>query len=144
MTPGVMNVVPGSAELSIDIRSIERARTKQVTASVHRGITEIAARRKLAAHLELLNQQDPVTLDPRIVQALEDGCRNEGLRFRRMPSGAGHDAMQMAFICPSGMLLVPSRDGISHNRDEWTDHADIVTGLQALVAVALDLAERGY
>jgi acetylornithine deacetylase/succinyl-diaminopimelate desuccinylase-like protein len=59
-----------------------------------------------------------------------------------MPSGAGHDAMQLARLCPAGMLMVPSRRGVSHHRDEWTNLDDIVAGVQVYADVAAVLAEE--
>jgi hydantoinase/carbamoylase family amidase len=143
VTPGVMNVVPGVVELDIDIRGVDLGHRQQVTQRIRDEITEISTRRRLRAELQLLNQQEPVALDPRIMTALEQACKRRGIRSRRMPSGAGHDAMQMARICPAGMLLAPSRAGISHNRAEWTDLDDIVAGVQIMVDVAIELAQLG-
>lgn len=142
VSPGVMNVVPGRVELDIDLRSVDRIHKEQVSDVLRQAITEIAERRQLESELVLLNEQDPVTLDARLVGALELGCRRRNVGARRMPSGAGHDAMQLARICPAGMLLVPSRDGVSHNRAEWTNLDDIVAGVQVLADVAVELADR--
>jgi len=57
-----------------------------------------------------------------------------------MPSGAGHDAQMLARVCPTGMVFVPSHDGISHNPAEHTDPADLAAGADVLLHVLLDLA----
>lgn len=143
VSPGVMNVVPGRVELDIDLRGVDRDHKQQAIDALRQAITELAERRELEAELELLNQQDPVALDARLIDAFEHACRRRAVTARRMPSGAGHDAMQLAHICPAGMLLTPSRDGVSHNRSEWTDLHDIVAGVQVMVDVAIGLMEHG-
>lgn len=141
--PGAINVVPGRAELGIDIRSSDRATKAAVVEALAREIEEIAGRRGLERSLQILTDEEPVALDPRLVGLLERCAEQRGVQALRMVSGAGHDAMQMAQICPSGMLLVPSRAGISHNRQEWTPPDDIVTGTQVLLDAVLSLAYHG-
>ncbi|SPY32754.1 hydrolase [Pasteurella canis] len=64
-----------------------------------------------------------------------------GYSYEIMPSGAGHDAMHMAKLCPTGMIFVPSRDGISHNPLEFTKWEDIEAGIRVLQQVVLTQAE---
>jgi acetylornithine deacetylase/succinyl-diaminopimelate desuccinylase-like protein len=63
-----------------------------------------------------------------------------GLRAIRMPSGAGHDAQNLESICPSGMIFVPSRDGISHSPYEYTTDMDCVYGVNTVLQSVLNLA----
>lgn len=137
--PGAMNVVPGQTDLAIDVRAIDRAARDPVVAAIRADIEEIATRRQLTARLETLSDEAPVPLDPTVVATLERAARAYGHQPQRLPSGAGHDAMHLARLCPTGMLMVPSRAGVSHNRDEWTDLGDIVAGVQVLLAAALEL-----
>ncbi|MDG1463644.1 MAG: M20/M25/M40 family metallo-hydrolase, partial [Acidimicrobiales bacterium] len=65
-----------------------------------------------------------------------------GHSIRRMPSGAGHDAQMLARVCPTGMVFVPSRDGISHNPAEHTDPADLVAGADVLLQTILTLDQE--
>ena len=67
-------------------------------------------------------------------------CEERGIPFEVMPSGAGHDAMQMAKITPTGMIFIPSANGVSHNPTEWTDPEDICLGTQLLVETLLRAA----
>jgi len=65
-----------------------------------------------------------------------------GESTRRLPSGAGHDAMNLAAICPYAMIFVPSEGGVSHAPDEFTPAAECIAGGRVLLATLLDLDER--
>lgn len=72
---------------------------------------------------------------------LPDDCASaRDIPVMQLTSGAGHDAMHIARLCPAGMILVPSRGGISHHRDDWTDLQDVVAGAQVFVDAAIELA----
>ena len=141
--PGAINVVPGRAELGIDVRSSDRETKASVVEALRREIEEMARRRGLERSVQTLTDEAPVALHPALAALLERCARARGLPALRMVSGAGHDAMQIARICPSGMVLVPSREGISHSRQEWTPPDDIVFGTQVLLDAVLHLAEHG-
>jgi N-carbamoyl-L-amino-acid hydrolase len=68
-----------------------------------------------------------------MVQLLEEVCQSEGFPYRLMPCGAGHDAMQMARITETGLVLIPCREGISHNPAEWTELEEVVRGAQVML-----------
>ncbi len=142
VTPNAMNVVPGNAVFDVDLRGGDREDKQQMVARVEQGIKEIALRRSLTVSSQPLTHQEPVEMDSEIVELLTRHCAARGIGQRQMLSGAGHDAMQMARICPAGMVLVPSSAGISHSRDEWTDPELAVPGIQALVDTVIDLAAR--
>ena len=84
-----------------------------------------------------------VIVDRRVIAAFEQRCEARGTPWLRMMSGAGHDAMHIARLCPAGMILAPSRNGISHHRAEWTDLKDIVAGAQIFADTALELVTNG-
>lgn len=140
--PGAINIVPGQVVLSIDIRGTSSEQKRRVVQDVMTEIHETARRRDLEPSIETLGEEEPVVLDPDLIDLLESCCRERSIPHLRMASGAGHDAMQMARICPSAMLLVPSRRGISHNPDEWTELEDLVAGVQAYSDAAWRLATR--
>jgi N-carbamoyl-L-amino-acid hydrolase len=84
---------------------------------------------------------EPVEFDSRVVDQIEQLATTRGLSTKRMPSGAGHDAQMLARICPTGMIFVPSVDGISHNPAEHTDEQDLIIGTQLLADTLLALTE---
>ncbi|MBQ6371109.1 MAG: M20/M25/M40 family metallo-hydrolase, partial [Firmicutes bacterium] len=70
---------------------------------------------------------------------IETGCKESGVKYKRMPSGAGHDAKPMGRFMPMGMIFVPSKDGISHSRLEWTDWEYVDKGADVLYNTLLEL-----
>jgi len=141
--PGAINVVPGRVDLLIDIRSIEGAAKAAVVDRLRAEIDAIALRRDLRTSIQVLTDEEPVLLDRRVIAAFEQRCEARGTPWLRMMSGAGHDAMHIARLCPAGMILAPSRNGISHHRAEWTDLKDIVAGAQIFADTALELVTNG-
>lgn len=131
--PGVINAIPGKAELAVDIRSITTDAKKRVVRLVQAQIRQIARRRKIRAEILPLREEDPVPLDRRIIRLLQECCESRNIAYEIMPSGAGHDAMQMAKVTPAGMLFIPSRRGISHSPLEWSEPEDICLGAQLLL-----------
>jgi N-carbamoyl-L-amino-acid hydrolase len=140
--PGVINAIPGKAELSVDIRSITAAAKNRVVRLVQAKIREIARRRNLRVEILPIREEDPVPLDKRLVDLLKECCEAKGIDYEIMPSGAGHDAMQMAKIAPAGMLFIPSRRGISHSPLEWSDPEDICLGAQLLLDSIIRVANE--
>lgn len=131
--PGVINAIPGKAELAVDIRSITADAKKRVVRLVQAQIRQIARRRKIRAEILPLRDEDPVPLDKRLIRLLQECCESRNIAYEIMPSGAGHDAMQMAKVAPAGMLFIPSRRGISHSPLEWSEPEDICLGAQLLL-----------
>ena len=140
--PGVINAVPGRAELSVDIRSISARSKNRVARLVKQRARAIARERAMAVEVLTIREEDPVPLDPRLLQLSRELCDEKSIDYEIMPSGAGHDAMQMAKITPAGMIFVPSRRGISHNPLEWTAPADIGLGTQLLMETMIRVANE--
>ncbi|EMR06604.1 putative hydrolase [Bhargavaea cecembensis DSE10] len=120
VSPGAMNVVPGEARLDIDIRSTDLESRERVKERVLSKVKEVERRRGLRASILQLSEELPVKLDDGVIADLTESCRSKGISFKKMASGAGHDAMNMTAICPTGMLFVPSKDGLSHTPKEFT------------------------
>jgi N-carbamoyl-L-amino-acid hydrolase len=140
--PGVINAVPGQAELSVDIRSITAAAKRRVVRLVQARMREITRRRGLGIEILPIREEEPVPLDNRLVHLLEECCEARNISYEVMPSGAGHDAMQMAKIAPAGMLFIPSRRGISHSPLEWSDPEHICLGTQLLTDAMIRVANE--
>ena len=84
----------------------------------------------------------PATFDADVVAVLEQAAAGVGATQRRMPSGAFHDAQFMIPICPSGMLFVPSRAGVSHNPAEYSSPTQLAIGTRVLTRAVLHLASQ--
>jgi hydantoinase/carbamoylase family amidase len=140
--PGVINAVPGRAELSVDIRSVSARSKDRVASMVKLKARAIAEARRLGVEILNIREEHPVPLDKRVLRVTKDICDKQGIDYEIMPSGAGHDAMQMAKITPAGMIFVPSTRGISHNPMEWTDPEDICSGAQLLMETIVRVANE--
>lgn len=132
IAPGVMNVIPGGAELGVDIRSIDGATKKRVADKLKDAVSEICARRGITFEIVPISDERPVAIRPAVLDFLEKICREDGGSYMRLPSGAGHDAMHWAERVPTGMLFIPCRDGVSHNPEEYAAPEDIVNAVRLL------------
>ena len=140
--PGVINAVPGRAELSVDIRSTSAQSKARVTRLIKQLAQEIASKRAIGVKVLTIREEDPVPLDRRLLRVTRDLCDEKKLVYEIMPSGAGHDAMQMAKITPAGMIFIPSQRGISHNPLEWSAPEDIALGAQLLMETMIRVANE--
>ena len=142
--PGVINAVPGKTELSIDIRSTTAWSKDRVARMVKRRAQEIARRRGIGCEILPIREENPVPLDKRLLRVTQAICDQKGIDYEIMPSGAGHDAMQMAKITPAGMIFIPSLRGISHNPLEWSAPDDIGLGSQLLMETMIRVANEKF
>jgi hydantoinase/carbamoylase family amidase len=139
--PGGFNVVPGVAELTIDVRSPTAAGFARAEAFVRELLQRVATEERLELELAETHRKNPVSLDAELQEVLERAADAEGASHRRMPSGAGHDAMVLARQVPAAMLFVPSRDGVSHSPDEYTTPEKCDLGARVLARAVRELAE---
>jgi allantoate deiminase len=130
--PGGFNVVPGAAEFSIDVRSATPEGYASLEPLVRDTLGRIASEQGLELELSEAYRLEPLPLAPALIEALESAAAEEGATHRRLPSGAGHDAMEVGRHVPSGMLFVPSRKGISHSPEEFTEPAHCELGARVL------------
>lgn len=139
-TPGVMNVVPGSAQLLIDIRGIDYDSVSRVVSEVIEFSGKVAQEQHTEIKVEKLSSEMPVALSQKLCSVIEHVSKELGLSYRRMPSGAGHDAMNMAELTPTSMIFIPCREGVSHNGAEFASQEDVANGVKLLTEVLYSLA----
>ena len=134
--PGAFNIIPERVEMSLDLRAMK----KGVLRDVRRRVREIA--RSLGnVNVETLMTKGGASMHPAIMKAIEESCLARGVRFKRMASGAGHDAMTFpAREIPAGMIFVPCIDGKSHCPEESIRWEDAAIGTQILADTILRLA----
>lgn len=139
--PNASSVVPGQVTFSMQWRDEDAARLKQMEQVIHDLAKETATERGLEVTLGPVMGIEPVAMDAGLQDALiKSAGQSAPNQWRRMPSGALHDASNMASVMPVAMLFVPSIGGISHAFDEDTDEADLVLGLEVLAGAAQALA----
>ncbi len=134
------NVVPGEVEISFDVRDLDEGVVERVIESLRTRAQEIASSRGLEVLLTPMAGTLGAMMAPEIQDVIEGEAIRLGLSFRRMPSGAGHDAMVFGKKVPSGMIFVPSRGGKSHSPDEWTSKEHCGNGAQVLLGTVIALA----
>ena len=133
LSPGAPSIIPGRAEILFQFRDIDTETLERLEAVLRLGIQESNRRERCTATLEVMNRAKPAPCDPAIQDALAGAA--EALapaKWRRMPSGAGHDAQFLAQRMPAGMLFVPSIGGISHHWTEDTAPTDLAMGIRVL------------
>lgn len=138
--PDLVNVVAARATMTIDLRNTDDAVLAESEWRLREQVGELAAAEGVDAAWRSLARFAPVAFDPAVVDLVARAAEKRGHRVMRLPSGAGHDAQMLARMCPTGMVFVPSRAGISHNPAEFTEPADLAAGTQVLADVLVELA----
>ena len=140
--PGAFNVIPGAVEYSMDIRAEVAATRDAAVAAITAEIEAIAARRSLEVSVALMQDLAASPCDPGLTILLEAAVAETGQAVRRLPSGAGHDAMVIADLCPTAMLFIRCEGGISHNPREAVSEADCALAAKAMLGFVERLAAR--
>jgi N-carbamoyl-L-amino-acid hydrolase len=141
-SPGAFNIVPARASLALEFRAPRKDRFLELERALLDLAQALARQFGLGLEVEFLGKHQPTPLSPAVAAAIRDAAETLGLRIHEMSSGAGHDAQSMAAVCPSGMVFVPSVEGASHSRREFTPWPDCVNGANVLLLAALHFASR--
>jgi N-carbamoyl-L-amino-acid hydrolase len=140
LEPGVVNVIPGRATLTVDLRDSDAGRLSGAEESLAAFVEKLRRESGVRIEGERLVRFDPVAFDPAICERVEAAAQRRGLSSRRMTSGAGHDAQMIARIAPAAMIFVPSTAGISHSPREHTPEDALIAGANVLLDVVAELA----
>jgi N-carbamoyl-L-amino-acid hydrolase len=140
--PGARNIIPGRVEFPVELRDLDRVKTERLGARIQKRFAQIAREENVKIECMPLQADDPALTDVRIRDAIREAARNAGFSTLDMPSGAGHDAQQIARLAPIGMIFVPSRDGISHSPREYSSPEDVARGAEVLYRTVLLLDSR--
>ncbi|MDR1520174.1 MAG: allantoate deiminase [Planctomycetota bacterium] len=131
-SPNAVNVVPGETLFTMDCRHTDERLLREFTAEVEQDMRRIAGEMGIGIEIDNWMNEKPVPMDGAIASLIEDVCGEQKLDYRKMHSGAGHDAQIFAAHVPTGMIFVPSIAGISHNPAEDTGLDDIRAGITVL------------
>ncbi len=138
--PGSFSVVPGRADFTLEFRSASAEAMAAIEQEVFALAEDIASTRGLGFVSRVVDRTAPVAAAPRLLGLMEEECRALGYPSMRLPSGAGHDAQILAGACDSGMIFVPSPDGVSHSPAESLRWDDLEKGANLLLRTLLRLA----
>lgn len=138
--PNTPNVIPGEVLFTLDIRHSEEDELERFCEKLLAECNEIAVKRGVILEVTSVLHTVPAPMDTKLSAMLENICRQQAKTYRMMVSGAGHDAQLFAPRCPTAMIFVPSRAGISHSPEEYTSPEQLVAGLEVLTAMLYELA----
>ena len=141
--PDLVNVVAREARLTVDLRNTDETLLVEAENQIKECVNSLEESEGVTIESRSLARFEPVVFDQQVIEIVSETASDLGLSATHMPSGAGHDAQMLARVCPTGMIFVPSKDGISHNPNEHTDREDLVAGANVLLqsVLALDVAE---
>jgi N-carbamoyl-L-amino-acid hydrolase len=139
VTPNAPSVVPAEVRFSIDLRHPDNAVVDALDARIRALVAELAA--PCSAELRQIQHSPSLTFDAGVRRAITEAAAALGIGHRDILSAAGHDARQLHYVCPTGMIFVPCRDGVSHNPAEWAEPADLTAGTRVLADTVWRLAE---
>jgi N-carbamoyl-L-amino-acid hydrolase len=135
--PGAPNVIPGKVVLSLELRDLDAAKIKLLYDKIYAETQQIAKDSNTKFDFQEINVNTPAPTNQFMRSHITEAARRLGLTTKLMPSGAGHDAQDMAKLGSVGMIFIPSVGGISHSPREFSHPADITNGANVLLHAVL-------
>jgi allantoate deiminase len=142
LEPGGINIIPGRVSFSLDLRDIDEVMRDRVEARIAAEVARLCEERGIALETEILQTLPPVPCSDLVRGAAGAACEALGFEPFELASGAGHDGMHLAGLCPIGMIFVRSKNGLSHNPDEWSSKEDCAAGVEVLYRTLIELARE--
>ena len=139
-SPNAMNVVPGFAEMWIDVRGVNFDSVTRVIEKIRESAANFAAAEGVKLNIDVISSAKAVHLDDELMRAVADACEKLAVSHLRMIGGGGHDSQNIARIVPTCVLHIPCRNGISHTPEEFAKIEDIMTGVDVLTEVMANVA----
>lgn len=140
--PGAANIVPAQVVFTVDIRSKNEKSIGNVRDKIIADLKELTKNTGVTFEvIDMLNVK-PVRMNEEVISMFKKSAEDSGFSYQMMLSGAGHDAMIMAAVTEVGLIFVPSRDGRSHSKDEWTDYDKLQKGIEMICDTILELGEE--
>ncbi|MFS8113206.1 Zn-dependent hydrolase [Rhizobium jaguaris] len=138
--PGSINAIPDKVTFTVDIRHPDAASVTSIDAKVRAACEEAALSQRCSVEITTSFDMPPGSFSKIMTDRIEAAAQALGLSYKRMISGAFHDALFVARIAPAAMIFVPCRDGISHNEAEYVEPTDIINGARLLLEATLKSA----
>ena len=138
--PGAPNVIPGKVKLSLEIRDLDESKIDFLFREIEKKAQLIALENETNISFSSIDiNANPALMNKQIQSLITDAVTELNYSFKKIPSGAGHDAQDMAIIVPSGMIFIPSVDGISHSPEEFSTDEAVYKGVNILLNTILKL-----
>lgn len=142
VSPNSPNTIPGHVDFTIDLRHPDADLLQSFGAAIHDMAARVAARHNCTAAVQNVSDVKPVRFPDDMIALIREATEAEGAKYLSFPSGAGHDAMYLNRLCPTGMVFVPCLRGVSHNEAESATPADLAAGTRVLARAIVELANR--
>lgn len=142
VAPGAVNVIPGEARFTVDLRSPVNTARRTALCRLEDAMAACAARRDVGLRVSSFYDVGAAPCAPELQAALAAATERQGVPPLHLPSGAGHDGLAMASLCPIGMLFVRCKGGVSHHPDELASEADVDIAIRVLAGAVEELARR--
>ena len=135
--PGAVNVIPGRVQFPVELRDLDAAKVLRIWARIEKRFAQIALEENVKLDCVTVEVDEPALTDVALQSDIRAAARAAGYTALDLPSGAGHDAQQVAHLAPIGMIFVPSRGGISHAPREYSSPTDVANGAEVLYRTVL-------
>lgn len=142
VSPNASNAVPGKVEMMLEVRSDKQALLDTFSEPLLAAIANELEEQGLQLRYSRVSEAAPTDCDETVIRAVDDAAAQLGYASRRMPSGAGHDAVYMAKSGPIGMVFIPCLNGRSHCPEEWISSQQLLDGTRVLYQTLLTLDQR--
>lgn len=139
--PGAVKSIPSRVQLGVDVRDVDLQRRDSVIDAIHRAAKRIGTERNVAIAIEVINADAPAVCDHRICTAIAASCEEQRFSYLKMVSRAYHDSLFMSRVCPTAMIFIPCRNGVSHRPDEYASEEAITNGIRVLAETLARLAQ---
>jgi N-carbamoyl-L-amino-acid hydrolase len=136
--PGSINTIPDRVTFTVDIRHPDVASLMAIEARVRAACEEAAISRRCSVEITTSFNMPPCSFSKVMTDRIEVAAKALELPYKRMISGAFHDALFVARVAPTAMIFVPCRDGISHNEAEYVEPADAINGARLLLEATIE------
>lgn len=140
--PNGINIIPEKVEMGIDIRDVVLENMESLRNEILEHVENLKRKFNMVVDVKIPVIHHPMSLSSEVAQVIEKSAASQGIRSKRMNSGAVHDSQNLAEKVKTGMIFVPSVRGISHAPMEWTEWDDIEKGVQVLTRTIMNLSEQ--
>ena len=140
VSPGGINIIPGQVTFAVDLRDIDEGVRNDLEARIVQEAALLCEKRGVELETKTIQRLPPAPCSALVQDAVREACETLGLEPFELASGAGHDGMHLAELCPIGMIFARSKDGLSHNPAEYSSRDDCAAGAEVLYRTLLKLA----
>lgn len=140
-SPNSHNTISGGVNFTIDMRHPDASTLDVMERKLHEVLNKAALKEDTSVEVSRISYTPPIHFDEHCITAVEKATNTLGYRYRKLLSGAGHDACHISRVAPTSMIFVPCAGGLSHNEAESAEPEDLASGANILLHALLKLAE---